>query len=68
MEVFIPIVHEQYDMHFKNDMGKGMRAVFIDNEGDFGWKMAWSDHLAERYQEKKKRDIRSWLPLLNRKR
>ena len=26
--------------------------------------MAWSDHLAKRYQEKKKRDIRSWLPLL----
>jgi len=64
MEVFIPIVHEQYDKHFKNDMGKGMPGVFIDNEGDFGWKMAWSDHLAKRYQEKKKRDIRSWLPLL----
>lgn len=67
MDVFIPMVHEQYDKHFKGDMGKGIPGVFVDNEGDFGWKMAWSDHLAKRYQEKKKRDIRSWLPLLTEK-
>lgn len=67
MEVFIPMVHEQYDKHFKNDMGKGIPGVFVDNEGDFGWKMAWSEHLAKQYQEKKKRDIRSWLPLLTEK-
>ncbi len=67
MEVFIPMVHEQYDKHFKKDMGKGIPGVFVDNEGDFGWKMAWSEYLAKRYQEKKKRDIRSWLPLLTEK-
>lgn len=67
MEVFIPMVHEQYDKHFKNDMGKTIPGVFVDNEGDYGWKMAWSDHLAIQYQKKKKRDIRKWLPLLTEK-
>ena len=29
--------------------------------------MAWSEHLAIQYQNKKKRDIRTWLPLLTEK-
>jgi len=41
--------------------------VFVDNEGDYGWKMAWSDFLAERYKQMKNRDIRLWLPLLTEK-
>ena len=48
-------------------MGKTIPGVFVDNEGDYGWKMAWSDCLAERYQEMKHRDIRLWLPLLTEK-
>ena len=67
MEAFIPLVHEQYARRFGNDMGRTMPGVFVDNEGDFGWKMAWSDHLAQRYREKKGRDIRLWLPLLTEK-
>lgn len=67
MEVFMPLVHEQYDKQFKHEMGKGIPGVFVDNEGDFGWKMAWSEHLAKQYKEKKKRDIRTWLPLLTEK-
>lgn len=67
MEVFIPLVHEQYDKHFKKDMGHSIPGVFVDNEGDYGWKMAWSEHLAIQYRKKKKRDIRTWLPLLTEK-
>ncbi|MDR0725151.1 MAG: hypothetical protein LBF59_03970 [Prevotellaceae bacterium] len=67
MEVFIPLVHEQYDKHFANDMGKSIPGVFVDNEGDYGYKMAWSEHFAKQYQKKKKRDIRIWLPLLTEK-
>lgn len=67
MEVFIPMVHEQYDKRFKKDMGRSIPGVFVDNEGDYGWKMAWSEHLAIQYQKKKKRDIRTWLPLLTEK-
>ena len=64
MDVFIPMVHEQYDKHFKDEMGTTMPGVFVDNEGDYGWQMAWSDYLAQLYKEKKGRDIRLWMPLL----
>lgn len=67
MKVFIPIVHEQYAKHFGNDMGKSIPGVFVDNEGDYGWQMAWSEYLAGRYKEMKGRDIRLWLPLLSEK-
>jgi len=64
MDTFIPIAHESYDKHFKDQMGNTIPGVFVDNEGDFGWQMAWSDFLAKRYEEMKNRDIRLWLPLL----
>jgi hypothetical protein len=64
MDVFIPIAHESYERHFKDEMGKTIPGVFVDNEGDFGWQMAWSDFLEKRYKEMKDRDIRLWLPLL----
>lgn len=64
MKVFIPMVHEMYELHFKNEMGKGIPGVFVDNEGDYGWKFAWSEYFAEKYKKKKGRDIRLWLPLL----
>lgn len=67
MKVFIPIVHEKYARRFSNDMGKSIPGVFVDNEGDYGWQMAWSEYLAERYSEIKNRDIRLWLPLLTEK-
>lgn len=67
MDVFIPMVHEKYDERFKDKMGKDIPGVFVDNEGDYGWKMAWSESLATRYGEKKGRDIRTWLPLLTEK-
>lgn len=67
MDVFIPIAHESYNNFFGEKMGTEIPGVFVDNEGDYGWKMAWSDFLAERYLELKKRDIRLWMPLLTEK-
>jgi len=64
MDVFIPIAHEPYKTRFKKDMGRSIPGVFVDNEGDFGWKMAWSEYLPLRYEEMKDRDIRTWMPLL----
>jgi len=64
MDVFMPIAHESYEARFKNDMGRSIPGVFVDNEGDFGWKMAWSEYLPSRYKEMKNRDIRTWMPLL----
>ena len=67
MDTFIPIAHESYEKYFNDQMGKSVPGVFVDNEGDFGWQMAWSNFLAKRYEEMKKRDIRLWLPLLTEK-
>lgn len=67
MKAFIPLVHEQYALNLGNEMGKTIQGVFVDNEGDYGWHMAWSDHLADVYKKQKKRDIRLWLPLLTEK-
>jgi hypothetical protein len=64
MDVFIPIAHEPYEQRFGKDMGRAIPGVFVDNEGDYGWKMAWSEYLPVMYHEMKKRDIRTWMPLL----
>ena len=47
--------------------GKAIPGAFVDNEGDYGYQMAWSEYFAKRYKEIKKRDIRLWLPLLTEK-
>ncbi|MGN6295675.1 MAG: glycosyl hydrolase [Ginsengibacter sp.] len=67
MDAFIPMVHEQYAKHLGNEMGKTIPGAFIDNEGDYGYQMAWSEYFAKRFKEIKKRDIRLWLPLLTEK-
>jgi hypothetical protein len=67
MEVFIPLVHEQYAQQFGNKMGTTIPGVFVDNEGDYGWQMAWSDYLPVKYKEMKGRDMLPWLPLLTEK-
>lgn len=67
MKTFIPMVHEKYLKHFGSDMGSHIPGVFIDNEGDYGWQIAWSDFFAQQYKKDKKRDIRLWLPLLTEK-
>ena len=45
-------------------MGKSIPGCFIDNEGDYGWQIAWSDTLDKDYQKRYGRDIRLWMPLL----
>ncbi|MCD6598453.1 MAG: hypothetical protein J7L04_12235, partial [Bacteroidales bacterium] len=67
MDVFIPIAHESYFNNVGEDMGKTISGVFVDNEGDYGSKMAWSEYLVERYLEMKGTDMRKFLPLLTEK-
>ncbi|MGN6267374.1 MAG: glycosyl hydrolase [Ginsengibacter sp.] len=67
MEAFIPMVHYQYEKHLGNEMGKTIPGVFVDNEGNYGWQIAWSDYFAKRFKEIKNRDFLLWLPLLTEK-
>jgi len=60
---FIKIAHKPYQK-FVNDFGTRIPGAFVDHEGDYGWKLAWSDDLEKEYQHKKGKDIRLRMPLL----
>lgn len=61
---FIKIALEPYAQRFAGQMGKSIPGDFIDHEGDYGWRLAWSDSLGQRYRERYGRDIRLWMPLM----
>ncbi len=60
---FIEIALEPYARRLGDRLGRSIPGDFIDNEGDYGWGLAWSATLDERYRERYARDIRLWLPL-----
>jgi hypothetical protein len=60
---FIEIALEPYARRLGDRLGRSIPGDFIDNEGDYGWGLAWSATLDERYRERYGRDIRLWLPL-----
>jgi hypothetical protein len=63
-DIFIKIAYEPYAKHFGDRLGKTLIGVFRDNEGAYGYKLAWSDSLPVRYQQAKGQDIRRLMPLL----
>jgi hypothetical protein len=63
-QAYIEIALEPYEDYFGDRLGKSIPGVFFDHEGDYGYKLAWSDDLDREYKEKKGRDIRLWMPLL----
>ena len=60
---FIGIAHKPY-LQLKADLGTSVPGVFVDHEGDYGWKLAWSADLAVDYKKKKGKDIRQMIPLM----
>lgn len=60
---FIEIALELYARRLSGQLGRSIPGDFIDNEGDYGWQLAWSDTLEQRYKERYGRDIRLWMPL-----
>ncbi|MBN1479324.1 hypothetical protein JXA70_03535 [candidate division KSB1 bacterium] len=63
-DAFIQEAHAPYADHLQNQLGSRIPGVFVDHEGDYGYKLAWSNDVAVHYQQKFHRDIRLWLPLL----
>jgi hypothetical protein len=60
---FIETALEPYARRLGDKLGRSVPGDFIDNEGDYGWGLAWSATLDERYKERYGRDLRLWLPL-----
>ena len=63
-KIFIDIAHQPYADYLGEKMGSSIPGVFVDHEGDYGFKLAWSEDLGREYKKKKKRDIKLWMPLL----
>jgi len=63
-KAFIELAHEPYTRQFGQGMGQSIPGVFVDNEGDYGYKLAWSDTLERRYRATYGADIRLCLPLM----
>ena len=61
---FLKEAHDPYAENLEEFLGRQIPGTFIDHEGDYGYKMAWSDVLAEQFAEKTGTDIRLSLPLL----
>ena len=61
---FLRQAHEPYARRFGERMGRSIPGAFVDHEGSWGYKMAWSASLDRAYRERYSRDIRLWMPLL----
>ena len=63
-DIFVSLAHEPYANRFGDRMGKSIPGVFVDHEGDYGRKLAWSNDLEREYKDRKSADIRLNMPLL----
>lgn len=63
---FIDIAYKPYSDLYASLMGKGkaMNGAFSDNEGGYGYKLAWSNDLATTYNQATGKDIKVMMPLM----
>ncbi|HEY3333053.1 MAG TPA: glycosyl hydrolase [Capsulimonadaceae bacterium] len=63
-QAWIEVEHDIYANRMGDLLGGAIPGGFIDLEGDYGVKLAYSDDLAAEYERQTGRDIRLWMPLL----
>lgn len=61
---FIELAHVPYEQHFGADLGRAVPGVFVDNEGDYGFKLAWSEDLEREYRVQTGVELALGLPLM----
>lgn len=62
--LFIDLTLGEFYRRFKEYFGNTFTFVLIDNEGDYGNRIAWTSVLFETFQSEKGYDLRKYLPLL----
>ncbi|MCC7494302.1 MAG: hypothetical protein IT204_18235 [Fimbriimonadaceae bacterium] len=62
--VFQQIALEPYAAALGEKLGRSVPGVFVDNEGQWGTRLAWSPTLAQRFEQDAGQDLRLALPLL----
>ncbi len=61
---FIELAHAPYERRLGADLGGAIPGVFVDNEGDYGFKLAWSEDLEREYRAQTGTDLALGLPLM----
>ena len=61
---FLNITGPLNDANLRDKYGKSIPGIWSDFEGDYGWKLAWSDDLATTFWQRTGEDIRRVVPLL----
>jgi hypothetical protein len=64
IRTFLDIVYEQYKTRVGDQFGKGFRGFYVDHEGDYGWRLAWTPRLFDAFRAAKGYDLVPMLPLL----
>lgn len=64
MKLYFQLTYEQYYRRFKPYFGGTIHYSFSDHEGDYGYRIAWTPHLFDTFQERTGYDLRKMLPLL----
>lgn len=61
---FIDVVYEEYRRRLGADFGTTFRSTFVDHEGDYGWRLAWTPRLFDTFKTLKGYNLVPMLPLL----
>ncbi len=61
---FLDLDYEEYYRRFGEHFGTTMDSTYVDHEGDYGYRIAWTPALFETFRMMKGYDLRTSLPLL----
>jgi hypothetical protein len=64
MKLFFDLTYGEFHRRFGSYFGKTVHYSFSDHEGDYGYRMAWTPRLFDRFKELHGYDLRKFLPLL----
>jgi len=61
---FLDLTYEQYYKRFSEHFGRTIDSTYVDHEGDYGYRIAWTPQLFDTFRRLKGYDLRKSLPLL----
>lgn len=64
VEAFVAATHAEYVRRLADHVGHTVNAFFIDHEGDYGYRIAWTPDLAEQFAASTGRRLDETLPML----
>lgn len=64
VRAFIEEVYEKYAVVAGEELGRSMASIFLDHEGDYGYRMAWTPALFATFEERRGYPLAPVLPLL----